>query len=135
MMRLAALLLASLLLPGCTSRVDAARALFVQAKTCPADRVQVSELEGSTLHELRQRQQAKNAQEPPADIRADPARLALWQQQQAESERTMQWVDGRYRLYHASGCDLQEDYACEFLWSQKGWPRGQCVPLRQKLVG
>lgn len=134
MLRLMAGFLTGLLLTGCTNRVDAARDLFVQEKTCPADRVQVNELEGPTLHELRQQEQGQNPPKAPTDVQADPARLALWQAQQAEAARTRQWIDERFLLYRASGCGQQQDYACEFLWSQKGWPRGRCDVLSQKLI-
>lgn len=135
MFRPMAWLLAGLLLTGCTSRVDAALDRFVQEKTCPADRVQVSELEGPTLHERRQQKRAKAVEQAPADIQADPGRLALWQARQAEAARTRQWGDEQFLLYRASGCGQQQDYACEFLWSQKGWPRGRCDVLSQKLLG
>lgn len=120
MRRLTLLFLASLMLQGCIRRVDAARDLFVQEKTCPANRVQVSELEGPTLHEMRQQKQGRKVERAPADIQADPSRLALWQAQQAEAARIQQWIDERFLLYRASGCGQQQDYACEFLWSQKG---------------
>ncbi|QEA12951.1 hypothetical protein [Comamonas flocculans] len=134
MVRPVLLLFTGLMTQGCTSRMDAARDLFMQAKTCPAERVQVRELEGLTLHARREKKRMTNAVQAPDDVRADPARLALWQAQQAEAARIRQWIDERFLLYRASGCGQQQDYACEFLWSQKGWPRGRCDVLSQKLI-
>lgn len=109
--------LTSLLLPGCTSRVDAAHDLFVRARTRPAKRVQIIKLDGPALHELRQQKWGQNPPQAPTDVQAEPSRLALWQARQAEAARTRQRADDRF-LHRASGCGQQQDHACEFLWSQ-----------------
>lgn len=126
MVRLITWLLAALLLPGCSSRQDAARELFTQGKTCPADRVRSSELGGPTLHDMRKQRQARSPPRAPDEVRADPTRFALWQQQQAETERRSKWIDDRFHLYRASGCGQQRDHA-------KGRPRGRCSVLWQAL--
>lgn len=130
---LAAFLLASLALAACTSRTDAARELFVNAHACPSERVEIVELQGQSVYELRRRAHPGGEVQPPAEVAGDPARLALWHRQRADAERTTRWVDDRYRIYRASGCGLQTDYACQFLWSEKGAPRGQCATLAQVL--
>ncbi len=122
------------LLTSCTSREDAASALFVQRLSCPAERIQIEEIADTSLHALRQRQtQQKAPSTAPAEIAADPERLALWQEQAEQAQSNQKAIDERYRLYRVSGCQQQEVYACEFMWSQKGLPRGRCSSLAQML--
>lgn len=121
------LLITSALLVACTGREGAARDKFEKDYLCPAEKITISKIENMTLHELKQRLSADAPAQAPAEIRHDPARLAVWQKQQDEQEHTLRWVDGRFHLYRINGCGHDAIYACEFLRSERGSWRGRCI--------
>jgi TPR repeat protein len=69
-----------------------AQSEFMRDASCPAERVDV-------------REAARTAPEPPADIRADPERLALWSRKEGDE-------DARFRSYDVKGCGRSEVYRC-----------------------
>jgi len=84
-----ALLLVSLLLASCATYEGTARSAFVHDASCPADRVTVARAQLPA---------------PPADVAADPARLALWKD------------DAEKRAEHrivVTGCGQERRYDCD----------------------
>jgi hypothetical protein len=84
-----------------------AKKAFAQSFTCPDDRV-----------ELRQRSDIKgsmfNTHTPPSDeVKADPARYAIWQKQQDEADRFAD-SGGNYGVFFfdVRGCGHQVLYKC-----------------------
>ena len=112
------------LLAACTGREGAARNLFEQTWSCPADRIEARRVEGLTLADLR----PPAHETPPAEVAADAARLALWHAQQQEAQASRRRFDERYHVYDVSGCGHEARYACIFLMSERGPWRGLCQP-------
>lgn len=122
------LLAVAALLAACTGREGAARDLFEQTWTCPADRIEARRVEGLTLADLR----PPAHETPPAEVAADAARLALWREQQQEAQASRRRLDERYHVYDVSGCGHQARYACIFLMSERGPWRGLCEPVPEQ---
>lgn len=118
-----ALLAVAALLAACTGREGAARNLFEQTWTCPADRIEARREEGLTLADLR----PPEHETPPAEIAADAARLALWRERRQEALASRRRFDERYHVYEVSGCGHRARYACAFQMSERGPWHGQCV--------
>ena len=106
------------LMPGCGSQQDAAFSTFSETYSCPRDQITVDPIKTVTMRELWM--QANPLPQPPADIQADPERLALSNKTQDKArEGPLRGVE-RYKLFHASGCGRAEDYACYCPPPQKG---------------
>lgn len=101
-----AVLLAAMLVAGCASREQAARDTFAERFTCPIERVAATKVDGVRRSEVLER--ATPIPDPPAEIRADPARLAQW----TESHRVSPGFDGYYEGYRAAGCGHRAEYLC-----------------------
>lgn len=99
-------LLAALLIAGCASREQAARDTFAEHFACPIERVTATKVDGVRRSEVHQRETP--IPDPPAEIRADPARLAQW----TESHRVSSGFDRYYEGYHAAGCGHRAEYLC-----------------------
>ncbi len=99
------LLVASLVLTtaACQGKADGVRERFSASFTCPADRVEVRERADVTPSMLRVRE------ELPADIKADPGRLAMWREKQAKSDQAS---DSSCEMFEARGCGKQSLYCC-----------------------
>jgi hypothetical protein len=77
--------------PGCTNDdPKAAGAKFATDHSCPLERVTA--------------QRTQNPAQPPPEIAADPARLAMWNQQQAQLPRT--------HYVAVQGCNTASTYMC-----------------------
>ncbi len=99
----ALLLLAS---TGCPSLKGAAKEDFSTEFTCPEDRVQVLERKDLRASE---KLFGMAASEPPEEVRADPARLTLWREREADRVRQ---ANSNYTMFEANGCGHQAIYAC-----------------------
>lgn len=110
MIRRRVLLCLAVLLPaavaGCASREREARETFAERFTCPIERVTATKVDGVRRSEVHQR--ATPIPDPPAEIRADPARLAQW----TESHRVSPGFDWYYEGYRAAGCGHRAEYLC-----------------------
>ena len=102
------LLLAAMLVAGCASREQAARDTLAQAFTCPVERVTATNVEGVRWSEVMRR--AHPVPDPPAEVRADPARLAQWTEQYHGSFSP--GFDHNTEGFHAAGCGHEADYLC-----------------------
>lgn len=92
--------------PACTSAQETAVSAASDAWSCPRARIQVGTNRALAAPEP-----------PPADVAADPARLAIWQQHHAGP--TVQ------RTFSTSGCGKQEDVLCVYslqTWIASGLP-------------
>lgn len=103
-------LVAGALIAGCGSTEEAAVLAFSETYSCPRERVVVTPVRGITAFELWQR--VNPMPEPPAEVRADPARLAVarqaWEEQHEGVERGLNRTD----LFHVSGCEHAVDLGC-----------------------
>ena len=100
---LAIVLLATASLIGCKSKETGAREAFSKELTCPEDSVEVRERPDVKLSMLR------GTTKPPADVAADPGRLAMWN---AEQEKSQKNADGLCEMFEARGCNQQTLMCC-----------------------
>lgn len=103
MKRVASMLAVGLVLVACQSFESGAKESFSNTHTCPLERIQVMARPDLKRSMLRQKP------EPPADIKADPGRLKMWQDKQAESEAKS---DGYCEIWEAKGCDKHQALCC-----------------------
>ncbi len=101
----ALLLSLSTMVTSCKPTMDDARAEFVQAHTCPADRVEVTERKDLKGYDV-----IFGKSSPPADIAHDPERRLMWQKNQDESEA--RW-NGRTYVFELRGCKHHVLSACK----------------------
>lgn len=94
------------LLAGCRSGDprEKAKQKFSTENTCPVQRVTVSPVEGVTMPDLMRGPDTIISEE----IRRDPERLAMWQQDNAHKFDFF----ARYQLFHVEGCGHEADYGC-----------------------
>jgi len=112
---LAPLLAASL--GGCKSQEEQARDEFSEEFSCPASRIEVRELEGVTPYDVRQKYNPTAKPQPPAEIAADPERLAIWEEKEEEKRRASQREPGfGSNVFEATGCGETITYEC---WRKK----------------
>lgn len=96
---------AFVVLAGCGKKLEAgAKEVFVKKAVCPPDRVSVTARPDVAPHTI----YAAPVRTPPADIAADPGRLALWKSQQAGTVD----VDAIAKSYKVTGCGQTTLYAC-----------------------
>lgn len=88
---------------ACQSFEGGARESFSTGNTCPADRVEVR-ARGDVKYSA-----TLPRREPPADIKADPGRLKMWEEQEAKSTRAQ---DDACEMYEARGCGKQSLLCC-----------------------
>lgn len=91
---------------GADRYAEAARETLSNAHSCPAERITVTPRPDLHAFDL----MVGAPPSPPADIAADPGRLAEWQRRQRESQDHY----NREKVYQAQGCDQVEYYACSF---------------------
>lgn len=105
-----------------------ARATFSAAHSCPDDRL-VARVR-SDLHFFDVAFPPIPVPEPPPEIRADPARLTVWEQtrHQARAARD-EWKDAG-QVIEVEGCDRREVYAC-FRYTETATTRNtpSCTPV------
>jgi hypothetical protein len=100
---------------------DGAKEHFSQSQTCPLDRVEVRE-----RPELKPSQFYKSPA-PPADVAADPGRLQMWRNTQAENAANHSKFES---IVEARGCDKHVFYACSHPTSTSGNERWSCTEER-----
>lgn len=106
------------LICACGSQQEAASSTFSETYSCPRDQITVDPIKTVTMRELWL--QANPLPQPPADIQADPERLAVWNKTQDKArEGPLRGVE-RYKLFHVTGCHQAQDYACYCAPHQKG---------------
>jgi hypothetical protein len=108
-------------LVGCQSLLDGAKETFSNENTCPIERVEARErpeLKASSF---------KAKRTPPADIAADPGRLAMWQKQEEASHTSS---DGLGSIAEVRGCGKRAFYRC--YRSSKQAHRMHCVSERDE---
>ncbi len=109
--RLAAGLACALGLGACASLGDGAAAQFSQRYTCPETHMRVvrrSDLDAAAVVRLWHAETGTKPATPPADVAADPARLALWEQQRAQALDSLAAGDA----FEISGCGHHELTVC-----------------------
>src|SRR5579859_537524 len=77
---------------------DEARRDFASSWTCPADRVEVATMRGRPF----------SPPPPPAEVAADPGRLAAWRAKLDDAARAQQ----NRTYYVATGCGRTTTYYC-----------------------
>lgn len=92
------------LLLACQSKTSAAQEQFTKEFSCPKDRVTVTPRTDLSAYELAVGERDK----PPADVAADPGRLAEWNKKQKATE------DGykSFKIFSVRGCDHDALYTC-----------------------
>jgi hypothetical protein len=111
--RRGALLLAfAALVVGCQSLTDGAKDDFSHKFSCPKDQVEARERPDIKAHSL----SPFTGKKPPADVAADPRRLAVWQadhQKQIDSEDSDTVIEVR-------GCSHSQLYKCTRSTGKRG---------------
>jgi len=105
---------------GCKSLSTGAAEHFTDDFTCPADRVEVvprSDVEAYDVLFARL-PEAK----PPADVAADPGRLALFNAKQQKKRST---VNGSCEVFEAKGCGQRAIYCCSHSSQSRGGRAGR----------
>lgn len=105
-MRIARLCGVVLLMAGCKKLETGARETFSQQFSCPEERITVAARADVDAYAL---QFAAVLPVPPAEVRDDPARLAVWKRNQ-DSARA-EW-NARFRAFEVQGCEHQGLYLC-----------------------
>jgi hypothetical protein len=93
---------------------------FANENYCPADRVTVAE-RPDLKHPIALPGYEPPA--PPAEIQADPERLALYVEEAKKRRRSLSWVDDPETYYEVQGCGHRTVYKCSSL------RRRECLAL------
>ncbi len=96
---------ASLAMLGCTSLEQGAQEEFTTKFSCPKDRVKVVPRSDLKAFDITFGTRAP----PPADVASDPARLAIWQKKQDDTEAS--WNAGT-PVFEVTGCDKDVIFTC-----------------------
>jgi hypothetical protein len=94
---------------ACKSLKTGATEQFGKDYSCPEDRVEAREREdvrGSTLFI------GPSTATPPEEVKKDPARLAKWRADQAESQKGAIAVYDGMTVFEVTGCQHRAFYAC-----------------------
>ena len=83
---------------ACQAADHSARAKFAETASCPSANVTVTQEKGAPLPPSK----------PPADDAADPGKLAVWKQEDAERRQS-----AADTVYVAKGCGQEKRYNCE----------------------
>ena len=120
------ILLALLSLASCRGLADrdntkAAQEEFTKTYSCPAPSVSVTPRPDLKAYDLQ-----VGASAPPAEVAADPARLAEWKKQE---DKTRSGYD-RISVIHASGCGHAVYYTCSQANTDNGQYTTACSTAR-----
>ncbi len=88
---------------GCATLGDEARDTFAKNFSCPEERVEVRERKDIRPSDW------LNSEVPPGEVAADPARLAMWNEQQAKLRAD---DDDRHSIFEVRGCGHELLYSC-----------------------
>jgi hypothetical protein len=117
------LLAGALGLGACTSLEEGARDAFSRDFSCPEGRIDVHARKDLDAYDLTF---GGMGSAPPADVKKDPERLALWQRRQREQHDA--WND-RIGVFEARGCGHDALYTCSHPNGSKGgvnYARASC---------
>lgn len=103
---LAAPLLALILLSGC--RATEAKEAFARRFSCPSDKVEVRSRADLNYYDVHPRAMPRD--EPPAEVKSDASRLAVWQEQRRGAMATK---NGE-AVYEVTGCGHTLLYSCTY---------------------
>ena len=98
------------LLQGCKRLKTGAREDFRQRYSCPDDRIEVKARDD--LHAMDVLGVRVSGVQPPEDVKKDPARLAVWEQSQAEVRQRQAEAFAPYEVFEVMGCGHQVVLAC-----------------------
>jgi hypothetical protein len=108
-MREAFIALILLSLAACKSNKSGAREHFAKKFSCPEDRVTIVERSdmkwGSIILDGQQ-------PEPPAEIKADPGRLAKWQKDKADEQKESRATLDALDVFEGNGCNHSALMGC-----------------------
>ena len=113
-----ALLGLGFLVIGCRSNETMARESFAHSFTCPEDRITVTPRKDLAAVDL-----ALRPATPPAEIAADPGRLALWKAEAARGAADYE----HDAVLQARGCGHEVFYLCGDLRVSVGATRSGCM--------
>jgi hypothetical protein len=102
-------------LTGCQTLSDGAKEKFSKDYSCPIDRLESRDrpdLHRSSFHTA-----AAPTATPPADIAADPARLAVWNQNHKQDPTSFDDLDD---IEEVRGCGNAAFYACHHMQRHAG---------------
>ncbi len=116
-------MLAVLLLSGCARQEEAARQMLAKSFTCPVERVTATRIDGVRWSEVKRRENP--IPDPPADVRADPSRLAMWKEQ--HHAHYSRGFDRYYKAFHVVGCGHEADYLCQCPFDAPAWKQLACT--------
>lgn len=100
----AVVLVSAALTTACSSYETIARESFADTRSCPIAGVKAVEHPEISGHDL-----IFGTSKPPADIAADPARLAIWKDKDAKSKKL--W-DETTKVFLVTGCNESTYYTC-----------------------
>ena len=101
-----------LTMTACHGLEDGAKEEFSKQHTCPPPRVQSRERTDVDIYDLEHPGRASPT--PPAEVAADPERLAMWQQARAAKEERDRAIDkSYYHLFEVRGCSHTVLYKCK----------------------
>jgi hypothetical protein len=89
---------------GCWSPSDEVREDFSRELSCPKGSIQVRTRADVDAYDL-----THDSRKPPADVAANPQRLAVWQSNQ---ERDREYSRSHYGVLEAKGCGSESLYEC-----------------------
>lgn len=99
-------------LSACASLNDGASSVFSQRYTCPETHMRVAareDLDAAAVVRQWHAESGTSPAAPPAEVSADPARLALWEEQRARALAALAEGDA----FEVSGCGHHELYVCQ----------------------
>ncbi len=98
---------------ACTRLSTQAKDDFAKEFSCPDARVVVKERPDLNADEVLQRKKTKQQKAaPPPDVAADPARLAKWTKDQADSDALRVSMHAGYDVFEVTGCDHKNLVVC-----------------------
>jgi len=93
---------------ACEGSKSGAIRTFGEKYSCPEDRLTAkpSDVRWSTVDAVR-------LTEPPADVKADPGRLAKWKKDQDDKDRPTREALDSFDVFEVSGCGHEQLVACK----------------------
>ena len=98
------------LFAACANVEDEAKQEFSEDFSCPTERVTTKLRADLKAFEFQYGPQQKP--EPPPEIKSDPARLAVWEEQQKKDQAATDRVNEIDKVIEVTGCDQSAFYIC-----------------------
>jgi hypothetical protein len=106
---------------GCKKLETEAKENFAAKYSCPEDRIAVKARQDLNADEvLRGKKKLKKKDTPPAEVAADPARLAKWNQDHAEAEESRAAFHSNWDVFEVNGCSHIELAVCHRVTQRRG---------------